>query len=474
MLLLSTILQINDDMTKEDFVRLAIEWNQGSPHHENIIPGMVWNGEKDIKYGNETLWLAIKDYQNIVAVRYEKTESDGVVWNTDFVMNFTDRRLSVRLDRSYLESALTVEYSFSAPHFISLLIEQGYLKNDGDLPVSNKPIILDKDNLQTLINVINGKSKYRLPVVYISKTIDGEDPVNIKGIASRLKGVAHVLVQKHVNLNNKLRWECNSKNEYYGAIGIYYPNQAVGNKKYLYRAYEGSKKILMEKVIRSVIHYSNSQMVDTLYTWSGVSNAMLRDLCSIQKEECLAAEQDKDKAYDEANKLMELADDEITNLREQVAQLTKANDALTYENQGLKAKIDSTDDTPVLYFGDEDEFYQGEIREMILEAISDKLKNTANKTRRYDVLSDILKRNSYLGIPEKRANDLKNLLKDYRTMSGSLRQALTEMGFKISEDGKHYRLTYYGDGRYKTTVSKTASDHREGKNIASTIIKNMF
>ena len=111
-------------MTKEDFVRLAIEWNQGSPHHENIIPGMVWNGEKDIKYGNETLWLAIKDYQNIVAVRYEKTESDGVVWNTDFVMNFTDRRLSVRLDRSYLESALTVEYSFSAPHFISLLIGQ--------------------------------------------------------------------------------------------------------------------------------------------------------------------------------------------------------------------------------------------------------------------------------------------------------------------------------------------------------------
>ncbi|MEF2945934.1 MAG: hypothetical protein U0O40_20640 [Phocaeicola dorei] len=111
---------------------------------------------------------------------------------------------------------------------------------------------------------------------------------------------------------------------------------------------------------------------------------------------------------------------------------------------------------------------------MILEAVAEKLKNTAAKTRRYDVLADIIQRNGFEGASEKRANTIKILLRDYRTMSGTLRQALMDLGFTITEDGKHYRLTYYGDGRYKTTVSKTASDHREGKNIASTIIKNMF
>ena len=120
-------------------------------------------------------------------------------------------------------------------------------------------------------------------------------------------------------------------------------------------------------------------------------------------------------------------------------------------------------------------FTQNKGAEKLLYCISiSKLKNTAAKTRRYDVLADIIQRNGFEGASEKRANTIKILLRDYRTMSGTLRQALMDLGFTVTEDGKHYRLTYYGDGRYKTTVSKTASDHREGKNIASTIIKNMF
>lgn len=476
MLLFSTVLSINDTTSKDDFIRLAIEWNQGSPHKENVIPGLVWNGEKNIRYGDDSLWLAIEEYrnQNTIAIRYEKTETDGVVWDTDYVMNFNDMKMSVRLDRSYLESALTVESGFSTPHFISLLVEKGYIKDDNNLPVSNRPVIIDKDNLDILVDVINGVSHYRLPVVYISKTFFGEDPVNVKWIASRLKGVAHVLVQKEGWLNSRLRRDCDDKNEYYGAIGIYYPNQAVGHKRFLYRAYEGSDDILMERVIRSVIQYSNSQMVDTLYTWSGVNNALLRDRYSSQKEERLAAELEKAKALNDADELIAYFDDDIKKLQQQVEQLTKANDALSYENQGLKAKLDSTEDVAIIYLGVEDEFFPGEIKEMILEAVAEKLKNTAAKTRRYDVLADIIQRNGFEGASEKRANTIKILLRDYRTMSGTLRQALMDLGFTITEDGKHYRLTYYGDGRYKTTVSKTASDHREGKNIASTIIKNMF
>ena len=476
MLLFSTVLSINDTLSKDDFICLAIEWNQGSPHEENVIPGMVWNGERNIRYGSDSLWLAIEEYrnQNTIAIRYEKAETAGVVWDTDYVMNFNDMKMSVRLDRSYLDSALTVESGFSTPHFISLLVEKGYIKDDGNLPVSNKPVIIDKDNLDILVDVINGVSHYHLPVVYISKTFFGEYPVNVKWIASRLKGVAHVLVQKDEWLNTRLRRECSDKNEYYGAVGIYYPNQAVGHKRFLYRAYEGSDDILMERVIRSVIQYSNSQLVDTLYTWSGVNNALLRDRYSRQKEERLAAELEKAKALNDADELIAYFDDDIKKLQQQVEQLTKANDALSYENQGLKAKLDSTEDVAVIYLGVEDEFFPGEIKEMILEAVAEKLKNTAPKSRRHDVLSDIIQKNGFEGTAEKRANSVKILLKDYRTMSGTLRQALMDLGFTITEDGKHYRLTYYGDGRYKTTVSKTASDHREGKNIASAIIKNMF
>ena len=161
-------------------------------------------------------------------------------------------------------------------------------------------------------------------------------------------------------------------------------------------------------------------------------------------------------------------------LQKQVERLTRTNEALLCENYGLRAKIDSRDNFPILYLGDEDELYPGEIKEMILDAVEEKIKNISDSTRRYDVLTDILESNMYQKIRDKREELIKNLFKDYKTMSSTMRQELQKVGFEITEEGKHYRLTYYGDSRYKTTIAKTGSDWREGKNIAATILKNMM
>ena len=198
MLLFSTILDINDSLTPDNFVKLVIEWNQGSPHPENIIPNIKWNGEKSITYGTDKLWLAIEEYQkeNIIAVRYEKIEDDGVIWDTDYVMNFNEMRLAIRLDRSYLESALNMNPNFSTPFFIKLLIEHNYIKKDNSIPVLDMSIVIDNDNIKLLVDVINGNINHRMPIVYVSKTYHGENPVDINLLARRLKGVAHILVQK--------------------------------------------------------------------------------------------------------------------------------------------------------------------------------------------------------------------------------------------------------------------------------------
>ena len=477
MLLFSTVLEINNLMTKEDFIQLAIEWNQGSPHSENIIQGINWKGERNIRYGTDSLWLAIEEYrnQNIIAIRYEKIERDGVVWDTDYVMNFNDMKMSIRLDRSYLEVALAVNPSFSTPHFITLLIEKGYLKSDGDMPISRGPVAISEDNVEILTNVINGRKKYHLPVVYISRTYYDEEPINVQRIAGRLKGVAHVLVEKSLQLNDRIRELCDSKNEYYGAIGIYYPNPAIGHRRYLYREYEGSDIILLEKVIRNVIQYSNSQLVDTLYTWQGVSNALLRDRLSSQRAERMAAETAKKQAESEADQLIESVDEELQKLQRQVEDLTHANEALLYENQGLRAKLNGIDTIPILYLGDEDEFFPNEIKEMILVALEEKLAKIDSKTRKADILKDVVYNNGGCQhIASQKAQKLKSALKGYKNVSSSMRQLLTELGFVISEEGKHYKLTYYGDGRYWTTIAKSPSDNRTGTNVALTIIKNML
>lgn len=40
MRLFSTLLEINETMTKDFFIQLVLAWNQGSPHEENIIQGI--------------------------------------------------------------------------------------------------------------------------------------------------------------------------------------------------------------------------------------------------------------------------------------------------------------------------------------------------------------------------------------------------------------------------------------------------
>ena len=268
---------------------------------------------------------------------------------------------------------------------------------------------------------------------------------------------------------------CDGKNEYHGAIGIYYPNQAAEHQRYLYRAYEGRDRILLEKIIRNVIQYSNSQLIDMLYTWQGVGNALLRDRLSCQRAERLAAETEKEQVKTETDALIESVDEELRTLQKKVEELARTNEILTYENEGLRAKLSSVEEVPLLYFGNEEEFFPNEIKEMVLDALEERLKNSDENSRQVDVLRDILDKNGGCKhVADQKAQRLKAELKGYRNVSKSMKRMLSEMGFVITEQGKHYKLTYYGDPRYWTTLAKTPSDGHTGENAALTIINKMF
>ncbi len=476
MLLYSTLLSINDTLTKDGFIRLVIEWNKKSPYETNVIRNLVWNGERNVRYGDEKLWLSIEEYRNknIIAIRYEKVAEDGAIWDTDYVMNFDEMRMAIQLDRSYKEEALLADTKFSTPHFISMLIEGGYLKEDEDFAVTNKPLMITEGNLELVNAVIKGQVKCRLPVIYVSKTINDEEPIEVRWLLSKLKGMSHVLLQEQVSTNKELRKICQGKNEQYGAIGIYYPNATARHEKYLYHRESGYDTLLLEKVVRSVMRYNNMQNISQLYTWQGVNAALLSDRLAKQSEERVAAEKAKHEAEEEVDNVYAAFDEDLRELQRQVAELAKANEALRYENQGLRTKIQSTDAVPILCMGEEDELYQGEIKDIILAALEEALKGTKDKSRRADVIRDVIAANDYGNLGEQRQQRIKGLLKAYDGMSKILRQELNELGFEITEEGKHYKITYYGDRRYWTTLPKTPSDHRDGKNAALTICRDML
>lgn len=501
MLLFSTILEIDKKLTKDAFIDLVIEWNQNG-HPESVISNIEWNGERNIRFEDENKYLEIQEYRNgnIIAVRFEKREADGAVWDTDYIMNFSEMKMSVRLDRSYIEEALNVNTNFFTPFFISLLIDRGYILKDGDFEVRRTPLLIDEENIGLMVNVVNGTARYKLPVVIITKTLFDEDPVNVNTLAKRLKGIAHVLVQKTNCTNLKLKELCNGNNEYYGAIGIYHPNPAIGHRRYLYRMSEGIDSILSDKVARTVMQYSNSQMVGALYTWFGVNNAILQDRLACKREENVEAEagrrqalyelialksdlnqtkesmrkQALEEAKEEADKILESFDEDMQKKDSEIEKLTSELQKKEYEISWLKAKLDSMTEIPVLIAGDEDDFYPGEIKDFVLSAVKKELSSTEYKTRRYDVLKDILEANDYKATGEQRAEKAKRLLSNYSGMTPKVKKGLEDIGF-VFDKSDHQKVKYYGDDRYPVVYASTPSDKgRGGKNNASYTIKKAF
>lgn len=481
MLLYSTILNIVDTMTKENFIDAVIEWNQNNPYEENRISDIVWNGEREIRFGSDKLWLEILEYtnRNIVAVRYEKVTEDGVIWNTDYIMNFNEMRMAIRLDRSYQEEALVTNAVFSTPLFITTLIEHGYIKMDGELSVDNKPTMIGSENLELLAKAILGKIGHQMPIVFVSKTVNNENPVDVFLLASRLKGAAHIMVQEDKASNKDLRVICNGENDYNGTIGIYYPSDALGHKRLAYRDVPENErplfeKHLLEKVISYILQYGRLQQEEVLYTWQGVNNALLNDRLKHQMEERQKAEKAKNEAEAEVEGIYDALDDDLAKLQKKVEELTKQNNALLAENNGLIGKLSQMNRLPVLYQGEEQDLYPGEILDYVLDILMEALPKIEKDTRKMDIIQDLVDNHNYQKLAEQYRTKLKEILFDYRDINAKRKQDLISLGFRISEDGKHYKLVFREDPRYTFVIPKTPSDKRSALNTIMMINRKLF
>ena len=502
MLLFSTSFQINKSLTRQAFIRLVKEWNLKSPHQDSVIAELQMDDECNRKYGTDDLWMELIEYpeKKIIAVRYEKKDQDGIVWDTDYVINFEEQKLAVRMERSSQTDASSFYSDFMIPYFVTLLVDRGYLKQDGAFPVTQEPVWINEENIYLYVNVVNANSSYAMPVIYISKTCYNELLIDLNELVHQLKGIAHVLVQDNYESSQKIRELCDGKNEYNGAIGLYMPNARGDRKKFLPDS-QCFKKGNVVKMIKSyVIRYLNSMAPDVLYTWNGVNQALLTDRFLKQKEKRMKAEMERAElekemlqlrenlseeekrmkaqalyeAKTEAETILDGFEEDMQKQQRQIEELTKTCERLQLENQGLRLKYEDMERIPVLYMGRETDFYPGEIKDIVLSTLSDALMKLQPGTRRADIISDIIKNNKYQNISEKKAVEVKHLLRNYNGMNGKLKQSLEDLGFSITDDGKHCRIIYFNDERYQTFFAKTPSDTRSGKNNAARTVKMAF
>ena len=473
MLIFSTRLPVKDTLTKEKFFELVVRWNQDSPHHR--IDGIEWDGGYRHRWGDMKNMLEITEYNDVAAAHFVQSEH-GVHWTTEFILHTERREIGIYLSREATENTVYFHKEFKPPYFLKLLMRENVLGSDGGLAISEYPHSFGAtaDEQQVLTQLcLEDDSAFRLPVVYLTRDWFTEHCVVDEGyLARRLCGVAHVLVESDKDVSRTLKDLCHGKNVYNGGMAVYFPSVSAAAKRFI--PYDGMDvEKVMTQMVRMIFRYMNQQKREPLDTWDGIQMMQMR----WQTKQLLAEKRRIEENRKQTSKEKEQYWDEYVKAQTQVEALTEQNARLQSELAVLRARVDSMGENPLLYYGDEREFYQGEMLEFVRTALSEKLDRLPKEKDRHlrcaDVLQDLLNANESEEIQAQRQTELKRVLKGYRTLTPEIQSTLIDAGFRIT-DGKHYKLTYYDDERYTVTMAKSGSDWRGGENLISEIRKRIY
>ena len=464
----SAIFPVKESLSQDDLINLVIEWNQGSPH--NKISNLNWDGKKrNIKFEDGNLSLAIEEIRtyNTIAIRFHQFDENNIIWNTDIVVNFNTHIFSIKIDRETTADTIGFIPQFKTPILVNMLLDRDFIGMDNDLEISAKEIPIKKDNYKVIENIICRNTVYSMPVIYVTKSW-GRYPLRVHTLAYRLRGVAHVLIEEDADVCKFLKDSCRGMNSHHGSIGIYYPGSSAPYKIITPRRYEGQEETLIDRIVNMVCRYMNQQARDKMMTWEGVQNELL-------KLRYVSATEKKAKAENEVSEVYENFSDELEEKERTIEELNNRVMALQAENQGLRAKYEQVSEIPLNYYGEEDELYEGEIKDHILETLQKQMKQVKKGTRKEIILQDILESNELTGALEEKRAEIKRILKGYTKVGDSLKRDLKAYGFIITKDGGHYKLTYKGDSRYLFTMASSGSDsQRGGENLIGDIIRDML
>lgn len=337
---------------------------------------------------------------------------------------------------------------------------------DGQVPVTDRPIFLNEEDVAAAAALITGIGRNSLPIVYVSADYSDEHMLEPGALAKHLSGSAHVIVEPSRTFSSALKPLVGSRNVYGGTVGVYWPS-STARKAYYLSSEKSDPTALQDEISKDIRKALSNRRLSADCTW-----AHLQEVRSRHRIDQLKAEgsTEVDRYIEEfsselnaKNSLINEKDQEICRLNKELSKSLDLRQRHGYRNEN-----------GILKPGIEQELYIEEISDIVIYALRDALRTMGENTRRYHVLNDILLTNEPTGIRDKMDSDIKTLLKSYREMDKKTRSTLGKMGFSITEEGKHYKMIYQNDQRYTFTLPKTGSDHRGGKNLASDITSKIL
>jgi hypothetical protein len=463
----STEFPIENKNSVANVLALACEWLTGSPHtkiQKSDLQNFPVDSETTISTGTESVTLATakeRDFE-IGGMRYIKIE-DQFEWTTSIVCLKThdSHVLSMQVICEALGTSTRIPPP-KKPYFIRQAITKLGGGADGEIPVADRPIELSDGEEHIAAELINGTANNKLPIVYVSAGFKGNHFVDPKELARFVSGMAHVIVEPSRSFSLRVRQQTRSRNVFGGAIGVYWPESSARSIYFPDDTKPNPRSLHLEIAKDIRVALSNRRQRNNC-TWARLTETIARKHFDQLKSSGSTALQEYIDVFDTdiaaKNARLEEAEHEIGRLTAEVKRLSNANDSST---QGI------------ISAGKEQDLYEREISDIILDALDTAMRNSNPTGRRHHILNDLISANLRHGERERLEEEIKTLFKTYQSMDARTRSALTKIGFDLSEDGKHYKAIFQGDGRYTFSLPKTSSDHRAGKNMASDINNAIF
>lgn len=463
----STEFPIDSKKTVEEVVQVAWDWVTGSPHTKipkTALHAIPVDGELTIAEGFEQVTIAtakLPDFE-IGGLRYVRTE-DSLEWTTSIVaLKTADKHLlSLQVLCAALNTAVRLPPP-KKPYFIRQALSELGGGSDGAIPVTDKPFRLSEGEEAVAAALMLGTASNKLPIVYVSASFKGGHLVNPDDLAKFVSGMAHVVVEPSRGFSYKVKALTRAKNVFGGTVGVYWP-ESDARKAYFLDDETPNSRALQLEIAKDIRVALSNRRQRTACTWSHLKETVARKRFEQLKVAGSAELKEYVDAFD-----AELAakDVRIQEAEQEIARLNSDVRRLAVPDLGIGAGL--------LRRGVEQDLYEHEIADIVIDALGESLRSARQASRRQHVLTDLLAANPQSGERQKLEDEMKTLFRAYRDMDARTRNALARLGFDLSEDGKHFKAIYHGDGRYTFSLPKTSSDHRAGKNIASDINNALF
>jgi hypothetical protein len=468
MLSFATELPVDRNRDVADFLRTIQTWILGSPHTRLTVEDLAElasTAESHIKRGIEGLdavTLSVADEQ-AAAIRYTRNDQD-LEWTTTAVFwrRAIDSWVGIKVSRESRRPAVRLPPA-KKPVLVRTLLDAMGGAPDGSLRVDGRAYRLENVDIDLAARVITGKAGCRLPIVYVSAGFQGRHVLDPDRLARELAGMAHVVVEPNRPFSLRLKIEVASENVYGGTIGIYWPEGGGRRSFFIGQEYASGDEVAQAIFEELRTALTNRRSLDRC-TWAYVQESVSRQ--AIQTL-WASGSQEVDKYIEKFDRELEAKTQRLDDANREISRLQRE---LQIHETRLKAGTGG-----LLQGGGEQDLFPNEVLSIVRQAIADASTRVGDDSRRKHVLDAVLDATPE---PEDLAasmrEKLKELLRGTRGLNATMRRGLEEMGFSITEEGRHYKLTFRDDDRYTFTLPKSGGDHRGGLNAASDIGRLLF